>query len=164
MSDVEPSASGPIDAPVVPVVVEPPWSIDRLVEALRAIITVMSGFRGEVQLLYNETHALEKADRKIVLTSISKLIKSFQVLFKAYEAEHGALNIKNSRLAANLLSFVPAMVALRTHMSVRDPAQLAEARMQMTFVVGENESSTVMERIGLEDQFRGALSSGRASR
>src|ERR1700712_3130611 len=36
MSDVEPSASGPIDAPVVPVVVEPPWSIDRLVEALVA--------------------------------------------------------------------------------------------------------------------------------
>jgi AcrR family transcriptional regulator len=87
---------------------------DRLVEAVRAIITVMSGFRGEVQLLYNETHALEKADRKIILSSISKLIKCFEMLFKAYEAEHGALNIKNSRIAANFLSFVPAMVALRS--------------------------------------------------
>ena len=48
----------------------------RLVEALRSVITVMSAHRDEVQLLYNETHALEKADRKIILSSIAKLIKS----------------------------------------------------------------------------------------
>lgn len=89
-------------------------SHDRLVEALRAVITVMSAHRDEVQLLYNETHALEKADRKIVLTSIAKLIKSFQTLLADYEAEHGAGTISNSRIAANFLSFVPAMVALRS--------------------------------------------------
>jgi AcrR family transcriptional regulator len=89
-------------------------SHDRLVEALRAIIKVMSAHRGEVQLLYNETHALDKPDRKIVLTSIAKLIKSFQILLTDYEAEHGVCRIKNRRIAANFLSFVPAMVALRS--------------------------------------------------
>lgn len=89
-------------------------SHDRLVEALRAIIKVMSAHRGEVQLLYNETHALDKPDRKIILTSITKLIKSFQVLLKDYEAEHGATVIKNGRIAANMLSFVPALAALRS--------------------------------------------------
>lgn len=86
---------------------------DRLVEALRAVITVMSAHRDEVQLLYNETHALEKDDRKIVLSSIAKLIKSFQALVKDYEAEHGPCSISNQRIAANFLSFVPAIVALR---------------------------------------------------
>ena len=86
----------------------------RLVEALRAIITVMSAHRGEVQLLYNETHALEKSDRKIILTSIAKLIKGFQTLIKSYESDGGPCLIKNHRIAANFLSFVSAMVALRS--------------------------------------------------
>ncbi|MEH2474432.1 AcrR family transcriptional regulator [Nitrobacteraceae bacterium AZCC 2161] len=87
---------------------------DRLVEALRAIITVMSAHRDEVQLLYNETHSLEKEDRKLVLSSISKFIKIFQLLLKDYEAEHGRCLIANRRIAANFLSFVPAIVALRS--------------------------------------------------
>lgn len=87
---------------------------DRLVEALRAIITVMSAHRDEVQLLYNETHSLGKEDRKLVLSSISKFIKIFQVLVKDYEAEHGRCLIANRRIAANFLSFVPAIVALRS--------------------------------------------------
>ena len=89
-------------------------SHDRLVEALRAVIRVMSAHRDEVQLLYNETHALEKDDRKIILSSIARLIKSFQTLLKDYEDEHGTYAIANRRIAANFLSFVPAIVALRS--------------------------------------------------
>ncbi|WP_210483551.1 TetR/AcrR family transcriptional regulator [Microvirga antarctica] len=89
-------------------------SHSRLVEALRSVIRVMSAHRDEVQLLYNETHALEKADRKIILSSIAKLIKSFQILLKDYEQEYGPCLVANQRIAANLLSFVPAIVALRS--------------------------------------------------
>lgn len=85
-----------------------------LVEALRAIITVMSSHCDELQLLYNETHALEKADRRLVLSLISKLILAFEDLLKNYERDHGNCSVKNRRIAANLLSFVPAMVALRS--------------------------------------------------
>jgi AcrR family transcriptional regulator len=85
----------------------------RLVEALRAVIGVMSFYRDEVQLLYNETHALEKKDRKIILSSIAKFIKSFQTLLKDYEQAYGPCLISNPRVAANFLSYVPAIVALR---------------------------------------------------
>jgi TetR/AcrR family transcriptional regulator, cholesterol catabolism regulator len=85
----------------------------RLVESLRAVTRVMSIHRDEVQLLYNETHSLEKKDRKIVLSSIAKLINSFQVLLKDYERAYGPCLISNRRVAANFLSFVPAIFALR---------------------------------------------------
>ncbi len=87
---------------------------DALVQALRAIISVMSTHKDELQLLYNETHALEKPDRKIILASISKLIRAFEDLLKLYEKEYGPCAVKNRRIAANFLSFVPAMVALRS--------------------------------------------------
>jgi len=87
---------------------------ETLVEALRAVISVMSGYKDEVQLLYNETHALEKPDRKIILASISKLIRAFEDLLKDYEKAYGPCAIRNRRIAANFLSFVPAMVALRS--------------------------------------------------
>jgi TetR/AcrR family transcriptional regulator, cholesterol catabolism regulator len=88
-------------------------SHSRLVEALLAVTRVMSIHRDEVQLLYNETHALEKKDRKIILSSIARLIKSFQVLLKDYEQVYGLCLIPNRRIAANFLSYVPAMVSLR---------------------------------------------------
>lgn len=86
----------------------------RLVEALRAVIAVMCDHKEELQLLYNEAHSLEKHDRRLVLATISKFIERFQDLLADYEAAHGPIRVKNKRLAANLLSFVPAVVALRT--------------------------------------------------
>jgi AcrR family transcriptional regulator len=85
----------------------------RLIEAFQAVIGVISSHSDEVQLLYNETHALEKKDRIIILTSISKLINSFDLLLKDYEEVYGPCLLKNRRLAANFFTFVPAIIALR---------------------------------------------------
>jgi TetR/AcrR family transcriptional regulator, cholesterol catabolism regulator len=85
-----------------------------LIEAVEAILKVMGTHRHEVQLLYHETHALEKRDRKAVLDSISGFIGRFESLIKEYEDRYQKLEIRSSRLAANLLSFVPAIVALRS--------------------------------------------------
>jgi len=85
-----------------------------LVECLEAIIKVMGTHRHEVQLLYHETHALEKRDRMAVLASISGFIGRFETLLVRYEELEGKLEMRNTRLAANLLSFVPAIVALRS--------------------------------------------------
>ncbi len=46
---------------------------ERLIEALRAVIEVMFNHREDLVLLYNETHALEKADRKLILEGQSRL-------------------------------------------------------------------------------------------
>ena len=86
---------------------------DRIVEGLRAITEVMSTYRDEVQLLYNETHALEKADRIVVLGAISRFIGRFETLVTEYQEARGGLLVKDPRLAANFLSFIPAMIALR---------------------------------------------------
>jgi AcrR family transcriptional regulator len=85
-----------------------------LVEGLEAIIEVMGVHRHEVQLLYHETHSLEKRDRKAVLVAISEFISRFESLLLRYEKSNGKLELRNTRLAANFLSFVPAIVALRS--------------------------------------------------
>jgi AcrR family transcriptional regulator len=85
-----------------------------LVEGLEAIIKVMGTHRHEVQLLYHETHSLEKRDRMAVRAAISGFIERFESLLIRYEESNGKLELRNTRLAANLLTFVPAIVALRS--------------------------------------------------
>jgi AcrR family transcriptional regulator len=85
-----------------------------IVESLAAIINVMGNHRDHIQLLYHETHALEKRDRRAVLNSISGFIDRFESLVRKYEDRYGKLELRNSRLIANLMSFVPAIVALRS--------------------------------------------------
>jgi len=85
-----------------------------IVEGLEAIIKVMGTHRHEVQLLYHETHSLEKRDRMAVLAAISGFIERFESLLIRYEESNGKLELRNTRLAANLLTFVPAIVALRS--------------------------------------------------
>ena len=73
----------------------------------------MFDHRDELVLLYNEVHALDKADRKLVLKAVARFIRQFQRLLEDYTAAGGTLRLANTRIAANLLSFVPAIVALR---------------------------------------------------
>lgn len=86
---------------------------ERLTQALRGVIEVMFEHREELVLLYNETHALEKADRRLILKAVARFTKEFQDLLDGYAAAGGALRIANRRIGANLLTFVPAIVALR---------------------------------------------------
>ncbi|MEX0954978.1 MAG: TetR/AcrR family transcriptional regulator [Rhizobiaceae bacterium] len=86
---------------------------ERIVEALRAVIVVMFDNKDELLLLYNETHSLDRPDRKLILNSVSRFIWRFQNLIDDYCAMAGPLRVKNRRLAANLISFVPAILALR---------------------------------------------------
>ncbi|APH73495.1 TetR/AcrR family transcriptional regulator [Aquibium oceanicum] len=86
---------------------------DRLINALRGIMAVMFEHRDELVLLYNEVHALQKPDRKLVLKAVARFIRQFQQLLDDYVADGGRLRFANTRISANLLSFVPAIVALR---------------------------------------------------
>ncbi|QDY98956.2 TetR/AcrR family transcriptional regulator [Nitratireductor mangrovi] len=85
----------------------------RLINALRGIMAVMFDHRDELVLLYNEVHALQKPDRKLVLKAVARFIRQFQQLLDGYVADGGRLRFSNTRISANLLSFVPAIVALR---------------------------------------------------
>lgn len=85
----------------------------RLIGGLRAILAIMLQHKDELVLLYNETHALAKDDRRQILKSVSRLNGAFQRLIAEYEAAVGPLAVSNRRVAANLMTFVPAIVALR---------------------------------------------------
>lgn len=85
----------------------------RIVEAIRSTAGVMNQHRDELQLLYNETHALDKRDRMHILASVSRFIGRFQKLLDDYVVAGGRIDF-DRRLAANFLSFVPAMSALRS--------------------------------------------------
>lgn len=86
---------------------------ERLVGGVRAILRIMMQHKDELVLLYNETHALAKDDRRQILKSVSRLNGAFQRLITEYEAAVGPLAVANRRVAANLMTFVPAIVALR---------------------------------------------------
>lgn len=86
----------------------------RLVEAARSVIQVMCLHKEELVLLYNNAHLLQKDDRRLIQSMISNFIERFQDLVVAYEAQFGPTRLANKRLSANLLSFVPAVAALRS--------------------------------------------------
>lgn len=86
----------------------------RLTESLRAVISVMCSHKDELMLIYNEVRSLRQRDRRLILLEGSRFIEQFEKLIEAYEAVYGPIEITNRRLAANLLSFVPAVVALRS--------------------------------------------------
>lgn len=85
----------------------------RVVEVLRQITRIMMTSRDEVQLLYNETHALAHEDRAFIMSRISHFIGRCQDLLKACKRESGVDDQVDGRLAANMMSFVPAISALR---------------------------------------------------
>jgi AcrR family transcriptional regulator len=86
----------------------------RLVEAARSVIQVMCLHKEELVLLYNNAHLLQKDDRRLIQSMISNFIERFQDLVVAYEKQLGPTRLANKRLSANLLSFVPAVAALRS--------------------------------------------------
>ncbi len=108
----------------------------RLVKAVESIISLMSEHKDELILLYNETHSLNGNDRILVLQTVERFTKQFQGLLDAYAAGGGSLRIKNRRLAANFLSFVPAIVALRGwDISKHTKKEEAEEGI-LTFILG----------------------------
>jgi hypothetical protein len=84
------------------------------VEAARSVIQVMCLHKEELVLLYNNAHLLQKDDRRLIQSMISNFIERFQDLVVAYEKQLGPTRLANKRLSANLLSFVPAVAALRS--------------------------------------------------
>lgn len=109
---------------------------EQLVESLRAIVSLMMAHREELVLLYNDAHSLNKDDRRLILSMISRFIGQFEQLIRNYETAYGATRIVNRRLGANLLSFVPAVVALR-HWDLAPHLQKSDVEQEiLSFLLG----------------------------
>jgi AcrR family transcriptional regulator len=85
---------------------------ERLAAALHGIVTVMIERQSTVLLLYHESHNLDRRSLRVILARVDEFIDDFQQLLS--KANRGcAAPIRDSRLLANIVTFLPTIVALR---------------------------------------------------
>lgn len=84
----------------------------RLTEALRAIVEVMDAHQDSILLLYRESHSLDRTSLHAILARVEEFIELFkQILGEA--SRNGRVKISDLALAANIVTFLPTIVALR---------------------------------------------------
>ncbi|MBI4589873.1 MAG: TetR/AcrR family transcriptional regulator [Candidatus Rokubacteria bacterium] len=84
----------------------------RLGEALRAVVEVMYARQEYILLLYHESHALDRKSVHAVLARVEEFIQLFERILSDAGA-NGHLAMDNRTLAANIVTFLPTIVALR---------------------------------------------------
>jgi AcrR family transcriptional regulator len=84
----------------------------RLTSALRAVISTMEAHQEDLLLLYQEVHALERDALRAVLARVAEFIDGFIKLIEESRA-HGLIDFSDPRLGAEIITFLPLIVALR---------------------------------------------------
>ena len=84
----------------------------RLSGAVHAVVTVLHEHQDAILLLYQESHALDRKSLEGVLGRVSEYIEMFERLL-AEAAREGRIPPLDARLAANIVTFLPTIVALR---------------------------------------------------
>ena len=87
-------------------------AIARLRAALRGIVGVMHEHQDTILLLYHESHNLDRRSLRTILARVHEFIESFQRLL-AEANEEKRLQITDVRLSANIVTYLPTMLALR---------------------------------------------------
>ncbi|MBW8271143.1 hypothetical protein [Caldovatus aquaticus] len=84
----------------------------RLGAAIRAFVRAMRERDADIRLIHQETHALGRESRRAVLAQTDAFIRLFADLVEA--ARRDGLPINGAlRLAADIVTFLPAMLSLR---------------------------------------------------
>lgn len=84
----------------------------RLEAAVKGIVRVMIEHRQEILLLYHESHNLDSRSLRVILSRVDEFIKTFEQLLA--DSEGMAKRSKTHlRLFANVLTYLPTIVALR---------------------------------------------------
>src|SRR5262249_21419649 len=85
---------------------------ERLEAAVKGVVRVMCAHRDSILLLYHESHNLEPKSLRVILGRVDEFIISFETLLE----EAGIAKPEGQarlRLLANIVTFLPTMVALR---------------------------------------------------
>ena len=84
----------------------------RVRSAVRAISEVMYRHRREIRLIYQDSHLLDARSRNVILARVEEFIGMFEriVADAARELERP---LPYPHLSANILTFLPVMIALR---------------------------------------------------
>jgi AcrR family transcriptional regulator len=86
--------------------------VSRVRAAVRAIPDVMYRHRREIRLIYQDSHLLEPRSLQVILARVEEFIGMFERII-ADAARELELPLPYPHLSANILTFLPVMIALR---------------------------------------------------
>ncbi len=108
--------------------------VERVRSAVRAISQVMYRHRREILLIYQDSHLLDKRSRRVILARVEEFIGMFERII-ADAARELKVALPYPHLSANMLTFLPVMIALRGW-SLKDEIPAEEVIEQIsTFIV-----------------------------
>ncbi len=87
-------------------------SVGRVRSAVRAISQVMYRHRREILLIYQDSHLLDKRSRRVILARVEEFIGMFERIITD-AARELSVPLPYPHLSANMLTFLPFMIALR---------------------------------------------------
>jgi len=79
---------------------------------VRAISQVMYRHRREILLIYQDSHLLDKRSRRVILARVEEFIGMFERIITD-AARELSVPLPYPHLSANMLTFLPVMIALR---------------------------------------------------
>jgi len=86
--------------------------VERVRSAVRAICEVMYRHRREILLIYQDSHLLDARSRRVILARVEEFIGMFERII-ADAARELSVPLAHPHLSANMLTFLPVMIALR---------------------------------------------------
>lgn len=85
---------------------------DRVRSAVRAVSAVMYQHRREILLIYQDSHLLEPRSLRVILARVEEFIGMFEQLI-VEAARELKIALPFPHFSANILTFLPVMIALR---------------------------------------------------
>jgi AcrR family transcriptional regulator len=86
--------------------------VDRVRSAVRAVSEVMYHHRREILLIYQDSHLLERRSLRVIQARVEEFIGMFEQLITD-AARELKLTLPHPHFSANILTFLPVMIALR---------------------------------------------------
>lgn len=86
--------------------------LTRVRSTVRAVCEVMYRHQEEILLIYQDSHLLDARSRKVILARVEEFIGMFEVILKDASRQLDR-PLKSPHLSANILTFLPTMIALR---------------------------------------------------
>lgn len=86
--------------------------LTRVRSTVRAVCEVMDRHQEEILLIYQDSHLLDTRSRKVILARVEEFIGMFEVILTDAAKQLGR-PLESPHLAANILTFLPTMIALR---------------------------------------------------
>ena len=89
-----------------------PDPVQRVRSAVKAVSEVMYNHQEAILLIYQDSHLLDSKSRRVILARVEEFIGMFENILTEAARELG-LPLPNAHFAANILTFLPTMIALR---------------------------------------------------